>query len=197
MKKTIFNCLYCGKEKLVYACWINEGMKFCSHKCSSNFRWRPEDVVFWSHVTKSDGCWLWDAYISPNGYGQFMQKDGNRTSAHRIAWKLTFGEIPNGLLVCHHCDNRKCVRPSHLFLGTHSDNTRDALSKDRLSRGSRNSNTKLTEEKVLEIKKMLTGKYGEQTLLAKKFSVSPEVIRLISKNKTWKHVQLNQTEVTP
>jgi hypothetical protein len=92
---------------------------------------------FWAKVQKSDGCWEWTAAHLPQGYGEFMMKLPSEVRArphraHRVAWMLANKRlIPAGLYVCHHCDNPKCVRPEHLFLGTHADNTRDMVKKGR------------------------------------------------------------------
>jgi hypothetical protein len=90
-------------------------------------------VRFWSKVEFGDGCWLWTA--STNGsakhqYGQFSV-GGRKVGAHRAAWTLSRGPIPDGYFVCHDCDVTRCVRPDHLFLGTHSDNMWDASIKGR------------------------------------------------------------------
>lgn len=88
---------------------------------------------FWSKVQKSDGCWLWTASRGTAGYGYFVGLKSRQ--AHRVAWELTNGKpVPSGLMVCHTCDVRACVRPDHLFLGTAKDNAQDAVSKDRLYR---------------------------------------------------------------
>ena len=89
---------------------------------------------FWSKVLFSaDGCWLWSRSTTHGGYGQFGVGSGPQRmmKAHRMAWLLTFGEIPNDLRVLHHCDNPPCVRPDHLFLGTLSDNSQDMVAKGR------------------------------------------------------------------
>ncbi len=85
---------------------------------------------FWAHVVKSDGCWLWNGSLIRAGYGTLSHSVKPKL-AHRYSWVLHNGPIPVGLFVCHHCDVRNCVRPDHLFLGTHSDNMRDALAKGR------------------------------------------------------------------
>ena len=85
--------------------------------------------LFWAKVRKTIGCWEWCG--SRKGrYGNLTVKRKN-VLAHRFAWEITFGPIPRGLFVCHHCDNKKCVRPDHLFLGTHNDNMHDMVIKGR------------------------------------------------------------------
>lgn len=85
---------------------------------------------FWTRVEKTEGCWVWKASTGSSGYGQFTL-NGRRVNAHRVAWILANGPIPNGDFVCHHCDNRRCVNPKHLFLGDARANIRDMWSKGR------------------------------------------------------------------
>lgn len=86
--------------------------------------------TFWNHVTKTDYCWLWNGPSDKDGYGRIFF-DGRNDQAHRIAWRLDGRTIPAGHYLCHHCDNPKCVRPDHLFVGTPQDNVDDMIRKGR------------------------------------------------------------------
>lgn len=120
----------------------NKG-RYCSKRCAGLSKRRtirktprvPQTIEqrFWSKIRKAegDGCWEWTAARFPKGYGKFAIGSRNIEGAHRMAWLLTSGPIPEGLFVCHRCDNRICCRPNHLFLGTPGDNVRDMLAKGR------------------------------------------------------------------
>lgn len=107
--------------------------RFCNQKCGFDFSKTPAAAKprFMKHVNKTDTCWLWTGSIDVSGYGDCWFR-GKTDGAHRVAWLIFNGEITDGLFVLHRCDNPKCVNPEHLFLGTHSDNMRDASSKGRL-----------------------------------------------------------------
>lgn len=87
---------------------------------------------FWAKVVQSEGCWRWTG-SKTSGYGELQRgrRVEGRVRAHRASWELHFGAIPDGLLVCHKCDNPECTNPAHLFLGTHKENMRDMAAKAR------------------------------------------------------------------
>jgi hypothetical protein len=91
-------------------------------------------IRFWSKVLKGKSCWNWTASLTQDGYGRFQTGSRTQERAHRFSWILEHGQIPSGMQVLHKCDNPKCVRPDHLFLGTPKDNMTDKAKKGR-SRG--------------------------------------------------------------
>lgn len=97
----------------------------------------PLEVRFWRSVDKTDTCWNWTASVNTYGYGQIRDEAGKYTTAHRVSYKLHSAAIPEGQSVLHRCDNRRCVNPAHLFLGTQADNMRDKTEKGRQARGDR------------------------------------------------------------
>ena len=144
---------------------------------------------FWVKVLKSDGCWLWVGNQDHRGYGRFrIDAQGKMDGAHRAAWFLTYGPVPDGLHVCHHCDNPRCVRPDHLFLGTHDDNMRDMTVKGRGHQGVRNVNAKVTEADVRAIRIRYAAGGVTQKALAEKYGVDHTTVSLIVRRKNWRHL---------
>ena len=139
---------------------------------------------FESKFVKADGCWEWNAGCWKNGYGAFGL-DGKTQRAHRVSYQLYLGEIPEGLQVLHKCDNRACVNPEHLFLGTHADNMKDCAKKGRYGSpsGEKHYKSKLTDEQVADIRaRQKAGVKG--TDLAREFGLTPSGISRIVLNKT-------------
>lgn len=141
---------------------------------------------FWSKVNKTDSCWLWTASTS-RGYGKFFNGD-KIINAHRYSFILHRGIIPAGLYICHTCDNRICVNPDHLFLGTNQDNMNDMKFKNRQTKGISINTCKLTKQQVIEIRNKYTLTLYTAQRLASEYNVSYQNIYSIIHNKSWKHV---------
>lgn len=145
-----------------------------------------------SVVMDERGCWIWQKKRSRNGYGELGYGGGKNARAHRVSYEVFNGPIGERLDVCHRCDVRACVNPAHLFLGTRSDNLRDASAKNRTSRthqkkGAAHPSAKLTDATVLSILARL--KAGEpKARIARSVGVSDRVILLISRGEAWAHI---------
>lgn len=141
------------------------------------------------------GCWLWLGYVH-KGYGRTHSCCGER-AAHRASFRLFVGPIPDGVLVLHRCDTPPCINPTHLFLGTTADNVADKIAKGRArytgniapQRGSMNANAKLTPSQVAEIRRTYTGKYGEQSEMARRYGVGATSIIRVVRGETWQHLK--------
>jgi hypothetical protein len=163
------------------------------------------------------GCWLWQNFCYRNGYGEFYMSSGKHL-AHRASYTLFKGKIPDGLCVLHRCDVRNCVNPDHLWLGTVKENQVDMAKKGRsaigdrngsrkfperlphgkdhhsfhspekVARGSRLPQTKLTEKEVLEIRKQWKTGVISQPVIAEAFGIAPGTVSCIVTRKIWKHV---------
>jgi len=149
---------------------------------------------FWQRCNRSGGinaCWEWTAAKSSDGYGE-IRVNNKVTKAHRLCWEIYYGLIPEGMFVCHRCDNKSCVNPKHLFLGTPKDNMTDMRAKGRARYirgqwGENHRDAKLTESKVLEIRRLKSRgvSTGE---LSKAFGVSTVQINAICRRQYWKHI---------
>jgi len=145
-------------------------------------------IVLKSNVfpEESDGCWWFVGSKNKHGYGLLVYKNKSYY-AHRRSWEAFNGDIQDGLCVLHKCDNPSCVNPDHLFLGTRKDNIIDKVNKGRQSSlfGEKNKASKLTEEKVKEIRSKYIPKKYTYKMLSKEFNVSLCTIRDVIKRNTW------------
>lgn len=150
--------------------------------------YEPLEKRFWRKVNKTDNCWLWIGAKFENGYGAIWTNPDTQR-AHRVSWEINRGPIPDGLIVCHHCDNPPCVKPDHLFLGTLSDNRRDMVNKKRGLVGALNNKAVLTEEQVFELRK-LRGKPFSIGILAQEYGVSKNTIYRAISGETWGYLNV-------
>jgi hypothetical protein len=132
---------------------------------------------FWARVAQSDACWIWTGARLPNGYGRVTQQ-GKQVYTHRLAWELTHGPIPDGLVVCHSCDNPPCCNPAHLWLGTPADNVHDRDAKGRGRRShratsasrSRGLRRRLTREQMQTAATEVRQRYAEGGISARQLA---------------------------
>jgi hypothetical protein len=151
-----------------------------------------DEERFWRKVDKTDGCWFWTGATHEDGYGCF-HVNGKAYKAHRYSWFLKWNEHP-AMFVLHKCDNRNCVNPEHLFLGTNLDNVRDMIQKGRNRDfsvnkmcGDKNSLYRLSTKDVREIKALFLQGYSRKRL-AIIYSVHRRTISGIVDGTTWKNV---------
>ena len=134
--------------------------------------------LFWQRVTFGDGCWEHRGSLGSHGYPQATGGPrGTSYPAHRVCWLLFVGEVPAGMFVCHRCNNRKCVRPDHLYVGTHKQNM------DDMARAG-HPNRALTEDQVRRIRS--TAEPAKS--LASEMRVSPDTIRNVRRGAVYRHV---------
>lgn len=140
-----------------------------------------------ANSTAQGECILWTGVIDAKGYGRTKCRSSKEKLAHRLSYESIHGAIPNGLMVCHKCDTPACIRPEHLFLGTHNDNMRDMREKGRSAHGVKNGSAVLTDDIVRSIKATLKDGVG-CTEIARQFNVSHSLISMIGAGKRWGHV---------
>ena len=135
---------------------------------------------FLSKVDKGDGCWIWRGSLNSGWRGAYgrLRFKGRTALAHRVSWELHFGPIPEKAEVCHSCDNPSCVRPDHLFLGTHADNMGDMMKKGR-------GRSKLTRRSAEAIRAMYAAGAVRQRDVAAAFGVTQTLVSQIVRGKIW------------
>ncbi len=199
-KKIERPCDQCGRLYFARCDRLAKGRALhCSNSCSLKVRGRNDPRKktavaravkrFWVRVDKTPGCWIWISAKDGDGYAHFML-NSTRIKAHRFSYELAYGPIPAGLLVCHHCDNPLCVRPDHLFVGTHSDNHRDMHAKGRGHdhRGEKCPTAKLTDAKVLEMRRLHRDEGIGYRRLARRFHVGLSTARAVLRGMSWRHL---------
>ncbi len=210
-------CAHCGAAFTT----DHNRTKYCGLSCAgianSARRWGLAENRFWNYVAIPeaviDGCWLWGGSTGKSGYGAFtaLHKFTGETRAHRNAWVLLNGKIPDGLLVCHRCDTPACVNPAHLFLGTGRNNVADMHAKGRwragdksnmpkgerhyartrpevLARGERNGAAKITTKTVVDIRALIDAG-ATQCQAAERFGLSQSQVSDIYRRRSWAHVE--------
>jgi len=149
---------------------------------SASFRERFESRV---ELIPESTCHWWTNATDKDGYGR-VDKDGKKAIAHRVAYEMYVGSIPEGKFVCHSCDNPSCVSPHHLFTGTHSANMADRMKKGRQAKGEQQGSSKLTEGDVIEIREM--AETQTHRAIGALFGVHGSTIASIIHKDTWKHI---------
>lgn len=154
-----------------------------------------EAILFYrlADVGTGPNCWEWKGSSTEGGYGHYAGRTlstGRRPTclAHRASWEITMGAIPDGLLVCHRCDNPPCVNPDHLFVATHAENMADMVRKGRKPKGVQHRDARLTEYDVLRIREINAAGRLSQKAIGKLFSVSAGHVSAIVCRTKWKHI---------
>ena len=129
---------------------------------------------FWSRIQPATDfqCWEWGGVTTEKGYGRF-----NGAAAHRLAYQLVHGPIPDGQVIRHVCDNPPCCNPAHLLIGSQKDNVRDSVRRGRFAKGARSGRSKLTDAQVREIH--VNPERLTVTALARKLGVAVSTVSMI------------------
>lgn len=186
------NCEKCGNHFMARKSSVDIGKgKYCSMSCARSAipskKRRDQKERFFDLVKKTNSCWVWMGRKAKFGYGQFKDmRIKKQILAHRFSYEIHYGMIPNGLCVCHKCDNPSCVNPEHLFLGTYKQNMQDAASKKRMPHGESHFRTTLKNKDIFFIRENFPHISAKH--LANMFSVTKCTIYNILHRKTWANI---------
>ena len=188
---------------------VRDDRRYCSAECARAAQavtGRERDAIrFWSkvnrngpvqqHVTHLGPCWEWMGNPTGTGYGNFW-RDGRNVGAHRYSIELATGVDPGEAFVCHRCDNRLCVRPDHLFLGTPTDNIADRDAKHRQARGEKVGTSRLNEQLVHRVF-ALRAEGMSQPQIAREVGIANQTVSYVLSGAYWSHVGLALKRVLP
>jgi hypothetical protein len=170
----------------------------CSKRCSNLYKWKKvfgnyheylkNKILKYSIKCLISGCWNWRKATTSRGYGTFTYRS-KKERANRVSYLVFKGFIPEGIFVCHTCDNPSCVNPDHLYLGTHQQNVDDKLKRNRQPRGEKINLAKLKEKDIIKIRSSYENKEKTQQSLADEYNVSQTAISRIIHKKTWGHLK--------
>lgn len=173
---------WCAKH---YARWRRTGSPFTPSRRDMTVEER-----FWSKVSKTDGCWIWQGTRGRSGHGA-LKVAGKMVGAHRLSWEFANGPIPPGAYICHRCDNPPCVCPNHLYAGDSTTNMRDRVERgDRgaWASGSDHVNAVLTEDQVSDLRRLhQTGQWSQRQLAAH-FGIAQVSVGRIVRREYWRHI---------
>jgi predicted XRE-type DNA-binding protein len=158
-----------------------------------HMRQRDFDARFWENVDKTGDCWLWKGKVDRRtGYG-YITVDHESVSTHRLSYEVYYNaKVPEGLMVIHSCNTRRCINPLHLRVGTHLDNMKDMVECGHSCKGEKNGNAVLTESDVQEIKVHFLKRDLSQRKIANKFGVSISTVKDIASGRCWNWVNVQE-----
>lgn len=184
-KEKYWECICkCGNTTKVCSNYLISGH---TKSCGCHKRTNPEYELKNNIFIDENQCWNWKGPLS-KGYGR-LAFEGKNYRVHRLSYITFIGQIPKNKIVCHTCDNPKCVNPEHLYAGTAKENTHDMVNRKRqnLLYGENHQNSKFTKENVLCIREIFQMGFPV-FIMSKLFEIHPETIRAIVKRKTWSHI---------
>lgn len=164
--------------------------RFCSRSCAAQYREIVRQLNAWQRmwsriIIVDSGCWEWCGATDRDGYGKLRYR--GEISAHRSAWTMCYGKIPESKWILHKCDNPRCCNPLHLFLGDSTDNVMDMVSKGRNSHGDSHACAILNSGDIVQIKR-LAMQGIKQSSMASLFKVHPSTINHVIHHRTWNHL---------